>query len=293
VETPGTAPGSDPLITSAFMSIAELPQRSLYRGRARRVQEKGLGQTSLHFAFLVLRPEVYTRFMNSIEQKLEDWNASLLANLSKGGLISRNPTAHKWNAPFRCFILREAAFWRITDLMTQSYALHQQGHVLGARILLRSGIETVAMFIYLNQLMQKVVNETLDFHAFSDRTVLLVLGSRNGTTPHEAVNITTILEKCDKRYPGIVKAYGDLSESAHPNYQVMIAGCSKVDHVELETQFSNTWMELYGDSHLNLMEMCMSTFQHEYDIVWTEYITTLENWIDAHDTKLEASKSDP
>jgi len=32
VEPPGTAPGSDPLITSAFMSIVPLPERLEYKG---------------------------------------------------------------------------------------------------------------------------------------------------------------------------------------------------------------------------------------------------------------------
>jgi len=32
VETPGTAPGSDPLITSAFMSIVPLPEQVEHRG---------------------------------------------------------------------------------------------------------------------------------------------------------------------------------------------------------------------------------------------------------------------
>ena len=35
MEPPGTAPGSDPLITSAFMSIVPLPEQSEYKGRER------------------------------------------------------------------------------------------------------------------------------------------------------------------------------------------------------------------------------------------------------------------
>lgn len=181
-------------------------------------------------------------------------------------------------------------FWRLNDLMTQSYALHQQGHGLGARILLRSGFESLATLIYLNQLMQQVLDGKLSFHAFSDKTATLLLGSRDGSTEHQSVNIMTVLEKCDKRYPGIAKLYGILSESAHPNYEGMVAGYSKIDHSEYETHFSNRWMELYGDRHLGSMELCMSTFHHEYNDVWPALMEKLESWIEANDTDLEATK---
>lgn len=119
-------------------------------------------------------------------------------------------------------MLREAVFWRLYELMTQSYALHRQEHGLGARILLRSGFESLATLIYLNQLMERVLDGNLGFHAFGEKTSVLLLGSRDGSTEHQSINIVTILQKCDKRYPGIEKLYAILSESAHPNYEVTI-----------------------------------------------------------------------
>jgi hypothetical protein len=104
--------------------------------------------------------------MNVVEQNLANWKESLLSSIPTGGLLSRNPVAYKWKAAFRVWMLREAVFWRLHDLMTQSYALHQQRHGLGARILLRSGFESLATLIYLNQLMQQVLNGKLSFHAF-------------------------------------------------------------------------------------------------------------------------------
>ena len=103
----------------------------------------------------------------------------------------------------------------------------------------------------------------------------------------------TILEKCDKRYPGLAKLYAILSESAHPNYEGMITGYSKVDHDEYETHFSNRWMELYGDKHLGSVDVCMMTFHHEYNDVWTDLMEKLEGWIEDNDAPLEATKNDP
>ena len=107
--------------------------------------------------------------MNAVEKNLANWKESLLSSIPVGGLLSRNPIAYKWKAPFRAWTLREAVFWRLQDLMTQSYALHQQRHGLGARILLRSAFESLAVLIYLNELMRQVLDGKLNFHAFRAR----------------------------------------------------------------------------------------------------------------------------
>ncbi|CUX04291.1 conserved hypothetical protein [Agrobacterium fabacearum S56] len=229
--------------------------------------------------------------MDPIEQNLVNWKESLFASIPVGGLLSRNSVVYKWKAAFRIWMLREAIFWRLSDLMTQSYALHKQGHGLGARILLRSGFETLATLIYLNQLMQDVLEAKLNFHTFGEKTAVLLLGSRNNADMPYSLNIVTVLNKCDKRYPGIMALYADLSESSHPSYEGLCMGYSKIDHEEYETHFSNRWMEIFGSRHLGSMELCMETFHHEYNDVWPCLIEKLEGWIEANDAELEATKN--
>lgn len=228
--------------------------------------------------------------MNAVEQNLANWKACLFPSIPVGGLLSRNPVAYKWKALFRVWMLREATFWRQHDLMTQSYALHQQGHGLGARILLRSGFETLATLIYLNQSMQQVLDRKLDFHAFGEKTSVLLLGSRNNDDLPRALNIVTVLEKCDKRYPGLKALYDLLSESAHPNFEGLHTGYVKIDRDEFEANFANRWMELYGDRHLRSMDLCMMTFHHEYNDVWSDLIERLESWTVQNDAALEATR---
>ncbi|MEO1552844.1 MAG: hypothetical protein AAFR82_02840 [Pseudomonadota bacterium] len=230
--------------------------------------------------------------MDTIEQNLAIWQDSLLTNIPIAGLLSRNPIAYKWKAPFRCWLLREAAFWRATDLLKQSHRLHQQGHGLGARILLRSAFETLATLIYLNLKIQAVLDGKLDFHQFGELTTRLTVGSKREDDGPQAVNVLTMLGKGDEKYPGLRDMYDSLSESAHPNFEGMIWGYSKVDHDEYETNFSNRWMDLYGNRQLNSMELCMTTFHHEYDEVWTKRMNDLEGWIAINDDKLEATKND-
>jgi hypothetical protein len=231
--------------------------------------------------------------MNEVEQNIANWGGSLVRSIPVSGLLSRNAVAYKWKSLFRAWMLRELAFWREHDLMVQSYALHQQGHGLGARILLRSGFETLATLTYLNLLMQLVLDGKLNFHIFGKKSALLLLGSRNNKEMPDAINILTVFEKCDKRYPGLMKIYEGLSESAHPNYEGLMGGYSTTNYDEYETTFSNRWMELYGDRHLDAMTLCMATFHHEYDSVWPKLMEQLEQWVEANDASLEATKDDP
>jgi hypothetical protein len=226
-----------------------------------------------------------------MDATLAAWEDSLMSSIPLGGLLSRNPIAYKWKAPFRCWLVREAVFWRITDLLMQSNALYKADSLLGARILLRSAIETTATLIFLNQQIQQVIVGNLDFHEFGRKTSILALGSRNKTTSYTSINIVTVLEKCNKRYPGLQEIYANMSESAHPNYEGLVVGFSKVDHAELETHFSNRWSQLYGKSHANSMELCASVFEYEYNKVWIGLMTQLEDWIVQNDEILEATKS--
>jgi hypothetical protein len=168
--------------------------------------------------------------MDSIDMALEEWRQSLCQSVDVGGLITRNPIAHKWKAPFRSLSLRESASWRTQDSLFQSKLLSDRKQLLGARILLRSAFETLAVLVHLTQLMRNVGAGELDFHAFSDKTTILLLGSRDGSTEFKSLNTVTILQKSDRRYLGIFEIYEGLCESAHPNHEGLSGGYSQIDH---------------------------------------------------------------
>jgi hypothetical protein len=229
----------------------------------------------------------------TIEQALARLKASLLPSFDIGGLFSRNNIAHKWKATFRSLLLREAVFWRLEDLLQQSYALHKTGHSLGALILLRSALETLATLIYLNQLTAAVLDGSLNFHTFSDKTAVMLLGSRNETTEHLAINIQTVLQKCAKRYDFIEKFYADLSEIAHPNHEGLILGYSKPDRDNFIENFANHWSTMYSKTHEEKMSVVIMMFEHEYNDIWTERFSALEEWLVKNDMQLEATRNSP
>lgn len=229
----------------------------------------------------------------TVESALARLKASRLTSFDIGGLFARNKVAHKWKATFRSLLLREAVLWRLEDLLQQSYALHKMGHALGALILLRSALETLATLIYLNQLTANVINGSLDFRTFGEKTGILLLGCRNKTTDHAALNIQTILQKCVRRYDFIEKFYADLSECAHPNYEGLILGYSRPDHENLIENFANHWANMYSMTHDHKMSTVIMMFEHEYNNVWPKHFSALEEWVVTHDAELEAMKSKP
>jgi hypothetical protein len=228
--------------------------------------------------------------MRQVEKLLSEWKAMLCGSFEIGGLYSRNKTAHKWKATFRSLVLRETIAWRTQDLLEQSLLLFDQGHLLGGRILLRSAVESIAVLIYLNQLTRNVLERKLCFHEFSEKTAILLLGSRDGSTLHKSLNVITILEKCNRSYPGILELYGALSESAHPNYEGICIGYADIDKDEYVVRFSNKWKLMHSERHINHIELCMETFFYEYDKEWSDSFEKLEVWIEKNDAELIATK---
>lgn len=127
--------------------------------------------------------------MNDIEQALNIWEGSLCPQIEWAGLVARNPVAHKWKATYRSNVLRELVSWRLHDLLSQTLALLKLDHVLGARILLRSSIETLAILIYLNQITDAVLNGGEDFFDFCEKTSRLMLGSKDESTKRASINV--------------------------------------------------------------------------------------------------------
>jgi hypothetical protein len=223
---------------------------------------------------------------------LDAWGKSLCPEIAVGGLLARSEVAQKWKAMFRSITLRETLLYRAHDLLMQSLNLHQQRHTLGARILLRSAFETTAVLIYLNQITHKVLKGELDFHEFGHKSARLLAGSKDGSTELDNVNIMTCLQHADKRYEGILKLFGVLSETAHPSFEGMMRGYVAIDHDEMVASFANRWHERYGENHLHIMETCMVTLDYEYNKVWPALYEQLEKWLEANDARLEATKDE-
>ncbi|HRH04467.1 MAG TPA: hypothetical protein PK702_01445 [Burkholderiaceae bacterium] len=228
--------------------------------------------------------------MTEITTALKDMKSSLCREVDVSGLFARCPVAHKWKAPWRALLLRESVAWRLQELLEQSFALSRQDGLLGARILLRSAFETLAVLIYLNRSIRSVVAGNLNFHKFSEKTLRLLLGSRDKTTSYEQISILTVLDGANKRYPGLSDWYAALSESAHPNFEGMLMGYSTADIENHITRFTSRWCDLYSKTHEDALTACLMVFVGEYNDESADALESLEKWLVVHDAELEATK---
>ena len=228
--------------------------------------------------------------MDQWQAIVDGWGSSLCPKIELAALMARNPLSHKWKATYRSIVIRELSIWRVQDLTAQALFLAKNNRWLGALILLRSAFEALAVLVYLNEKTDAVLRGEESFFAFDELTTRLMIGSKNQSTPEESINILTILKHCDKKYPGIFAMYADLSECAHPNYEGMSRGYSKIDDANFTTVFSNRWDEIERGRLLNGIELCLKTFEHEYNVVWTVTFTKLEAWLTENDARLEAER---
>ena len=224
--------------------------------------------------------------MHSIEQAIQGYTETLCAEIDVNSLIQRNPVAHKWKVTYQCVCLRETLAWRFVDLIDQTWLLHKNKKALGARILLRSAFETLAMLIFLNQLINNVTQEKINFNDFRNTVYKLSIGSRNKSTDCQSINILTIFDKCEKEYKDFKWIYECLSEVAHPNYDGLRNFYSKTNSIEKITQFSN-----HTNSLNNMLEKeiysLFDIFECEYNILWIKSFIKLEEWLVKNESKLQ------
>lgn len=259
------------------MNYCQLTKR--YRGRlaSRAAPERGVKE-----------------HMKSVARILEHWEKTHRKSVDLGELISRNPIAHKWKCTYRVTVLRELAFWRTMDIVKQIALLAEHNHLLGARILLRSAIETVSVLFYLNMKMLDVVERRISLDDFGEITSRLMLGSKYKTTVLEAVNVLTIITKhCEGKYPGISDIYASLSESAHPNYEGMCSGYSTIDETKFITYFENRWASKYLGSLENAVVLGLHILEIEYNELFIGRFEALEHWLVDNDSELEILRAAP
>ena len=229
-----------------------------------------------------------------VARLLDELFQSLPKEVDVGGLIARNAIAHKWKATYRSLALRELVYWRLYTLLRQCFTLSQSQMILGARVLLRSAIETLCVLIYLNKKTREVVSGKSAFKDFDEITGRLIVGAKDRSPQPEPINILTIIDQSDKRYPGIKGIYLDLCETAHPNYTGMSQGFSTIKHEEYITEFGDFWSVRFGDQHLEGIKLCIIIFKREYNEEWIEAFDALEGWLVSNDQKLEMErKSNP
>lgn len=225
--------------------------------------------------------------LDQLTHALRSYREGLCKEIDAAGLISRNDTAHKWKVTYRTIVLRELVSWRFVDLLSQALILEKLGKHVGSRILIRASIETLAMMLYTIRKMESIVRTGDGFHQYSDKTTRLLIGSRNEHTKYEAISILDILQVASKKHPELQRAYDELSETAHPNWDGLSRMYSEVSEKGMVTSFTDDTGRIYKKSQLPTVALLCSVFEIEYNDAWSAAFDDFENWIEKNDKKLE------
>ena len=232
----------------------------------------------------------YTSKMDETIDAIKVLQSELTTDLDIGGMFSRNPIAHKWKECYRLWSLRELVSWRFCDLIYQAALLQKDKQSLGAGILLRSAIETIAVLIHSNIQMEKVLNLDISFWDSSRKTIRLLLGSRDDFTEHDAIGVLSIIDKCDKnRDYELREKYDYLSEHAHPNWDGMQKLYSRLDHDNHIEYFENCASKHFK-SNPALIELLLVFFVTEYNNIWPKNFETFEKWLVKNNERLQTEK---
>ncbi len=218
-------------------------------------------------------------YENHLEHKLEI-----------GELIAKNKIAHKWKATYKAYVIRETTCWRFVDLSKQVIALGNLNMIVGARILTRAAIETIAALCYSSNKMESVCSGTLDFFDFSRAMSSIYLGSREYPDLQPTTNVMTLLKSVEAKYPDIHKQFNHLCESAHPSWAGLTHGYSQTDQIKYITKFDNFCNDKYGLNHEEILLACCEIFEFEYNDRWISAFEALEKWIVANDEFLESRR---
>jgi hypothetical protein len=228
--------------------------------------------------------------MIDIEKTLHNFQISLCQQIDLAGLYARSHIAHKWKLTYRLIALREGIGWRITDILYQAHKLGIEDMIIGARILTRAAIETLCLLIYMNNQMNSVVRNKISFNDFEGNTRKMLLGAKNREGSYEPINVNGLVNASDKKYTGLKKIYDEFSETAHPNYEGISIGYSKLDTENHLTEFGNFWKEKFGNGHESAIRMCLEIFENEYNNIWPKEYKNLEAWLVEKDNKLERQR---
>lgn len=226
----------------------------------------------------------------NIKKVLETYKKSLVTKIDLPSLYSRSKIAHKWKLTYGLIVLREAISWRFVDILTQAYNNEKNGMITGSLILTRAALETVCLLIYMNKKMQLVIEGKMSFEDFDNVTTKLLWGAKNIDELPDPVNIMKLIEDSENKYPGIKKAYDNLSEIVHPNYRGVCYGYTKPNRQEYETEFGIYCGEKYGNQYESMIEKCLKTFEEEYN-EWGKHFEQLEKWLEENDNKLERQRN--
>jgi len=190
--------------------------------------------------------------------------------------------------PFKAFLIREALYYRMTDLSGAAIDLYKQNKIVPAIIIIRAVFETAALCFYV----YKNLNQAIEKHDFIEMDNFLMRAGHGGKLDevhYKAFNTLTVIGHLDKEFQGLERMYAWLCEFAHPNWPGCEGAYSTLNTEEHYVEFSlkkkSIPPEVVG---LNELSAALVVFEHYYNKmgdILPDVIKLCEECIDKRMTK--------
>lgn len=196
--------------------------------------------------------------------ELEETHQHFVQNLmvEKLHVFSISRTA---KTPFKAFCLREALYYRMTDLSGAAIDLYKQNKIVPAIIIIRAAYETAALCFYVYKNLNQAI-EKRDFIEMDDFLMKAGHGGKLDEAHYKAFNVITVIGHLDKQFNGLESMYYLLCEFAHPNWMGCEGAYSTLNaekhYYEFSLKIKSTTPEVVG---LNELSAALVVFEHYYN----------------------------
>jgi len=130
-------------------------------------------------------------------------------------------------APFQLLCTREALIWRTEELARTACDALERDDFAAAAILARAVTENAALTWKLMTVLDERAKYTPQ--KMNDLLMCILAGSRKWPEAPKPIHVMDCLREIDKKIPGALSSYDDLSEIAHPNWLGVSGLYSKSD----------------------------------------------------------------
>ncbi|MGB2809369.1 MAG: DUF2971 domain-containing protein [Sedimentisphaerales bacterium] len=193
--------------------------------------------------------------------------------------------------PFKAFLIREALYYRMTDLSGAAIDLYKQNKIIPAIIIIRAAYETAALCFYV----YKNLNQAIEKHNFIEIDDFLMRAGHGGKLDevhYKAFNTLTVIGHLDKQFQGLERMYAWLCEFAHPNWPGCEGAYSTLNAEEHYVEFSlkkkSIPPEVVGLNELSVALVVFENYYNKMEEILPEVIKLCEEGIAKRMTKFRS-----
>ena len=166
--------------------------------------------------------------------------------------------------PWKATLFRELLLHRFSDFVDVAVELYDTNRIIPAFVITRAIMENTAILYSLHSKTESFI-EARDEKVFDEFLMKGMFGSRNRASLLESYNVLTAIDRIDKVYEGTRKAYDNLSEFTHPNYDGVLGAYALIDQEKHITHLGKHHPSVPIEIGLIPLDICLEIFSDYYN----------------------------